>query len=424
MDQEKAALLEGYRVLDLTDEKGHYCGKVLGDLGADVIKIEPPGGDPARNIGPFYQDVPHPEKSLNWFFMNLNKRGITLDITTPDGKALFKKLVKDADIVIESFAPGTMKCIGLTYEDLCVVKSDLIMTSLTPFGQTGPYAQYKVTDLIGVSMGGMSRIYGYFDSPPLRFSAPQFVYNGGIQAALGTVVALYQREMTGEGQYIDVSNQQAMLLTLMLVSEVWDIVKINYRGIGPFGMVTRPTPPGPLLVRWVWPCKDGYVYLMIGGGAALGVRISTERLFAWANSEGYSLDMKDADWLNVDAMAITQEEVNRCNDSIQPFLLSKTKEELFDYGIKHDLMLVPVTDMKDLVASPQLAARQFWVTVNHPELQEKLMYPGWPIKWTDLPPYQPQRRAPLIGEHNEEIYLKELNLSRDDLIMLKNRGVI
>ena len=424
MDQENTALLQGYRVLDLTDERGHLCGKVLGDLGADVIKIEPPGGDPTRNNGPFYHDIPDPEKSLYWFFSNLNKRGITLNIETSDGKELFKKLVKKADFVIESFAPGYMESLGLGYEDLQAINPGIIMTSITPFGQTGPYANYKTSDLIGVSMGGMIRLYGYFDTPPLRFAAPQFYFNSGLQGALGSVVALYHREMTGEGQYVDVSGQQATLLTLMLASEIYDMLKVNYRGSGPFGVGMRPPEMGgPLLYRWVWPCKNGYAYLMVGGGAALGVRISTERLVAWANTEGYCMELKDYDWLNLDPK-ITQQEVEVWHKAFGEFLKTKTKEELFDYGVKNDLMLVPVTNLKDVVESPQLAAREFWVTVDHPELGEKIQYPGWPIKWTDLPPYAPQRRAPLIGEHNEEIYAAELGLSKDNLILLKTRGVI
>ena len=157
---ENNTLLGSCRVLDLADEKGLFCGKVLGDFGADVIKIERPGGDPARNIGPFYKDIADSEKSLFWFATNTSKRGITLDIGTPDGKELFRRLVKTADIVVESFEPDYMDYVGLGYSDLKKVKSDIIVTSITPFGQTGPYAYYQATDLIGAAMGGMARILG------------------------------------------------------------------------------------------------------------------------------------------------------------------------------------------------------------------------------------------------------------------------
>jgi crotonobetainyl-CoA:carnitine CoA-transferase CaiB-like acyl-CoA transferase len=178
MNQESTSFLGGYRVLDLTDEKGHLCGRLLGDLGADVIKIEPPEGDAGRNNGPFYKDLPHPEKSINWFFTNLNKRGITLDIETPDGRELFKRLVKTAHFVIESFEPGYMDRLGLGFEELENINPGIVMTSITPFGQRGPYAHYKTTDLVGVSMGGMTRLYGELDRPPNRISAPQFYFLG------------------------------------------------------------------------------------------------------------------------------------------------------------------------------------------------------------------------------------------------------
>jgi benzylsuccinate CoA-transferase BbsE subunit len=424
MNEESTRLLEDYRVLDLTDETGHFCGKVLGDLGADVIKIEPPGGDPARKNGPFYHDLPDPEKSLSWFYANLNKRGVTLDLQTAEGKKIFFQLVQSADIVLESFEPGTLDRFGLGYAVLEQQKPGIILTSITPFGQTGPYAHYKTTDIVGVSMGGMARLYGYMDSPPMRFSAPQFYFNGSLQGVLGSMVALYHREMTGEGQHVDVSSQQAVVLTLMMAAEIWDILKVNYRGIGPFGMSVRPTPPGPILVRWVWPCKNGFVYLMVGGGAAHGVRISTEHLTAWANSEGYCLLLKDHDWLQDNSATVTQDEITVMEQQFAEFLMTKTKEELFDYAVKNDIMLVPVTNAKDLMESPQLEARDFWAHVEHPELGETITYPGWPIRWTDLPPCRPQRRAPLIGEHNLQIYETELGISRQDLILLKTRGVI
>ncbi|MFA4837199.1 MAG: CoA transferase, partial [Dehalococcoidia bacterium] len=152
--------LSSYRVLDLTDEKGYLCGRILGDLGADVIKIEPPQGDPGRNIGPFYKDMSDPEKSLLWFSYNYNKRGITLDLTKGAGKEILKKLVKNADFLIESFPPGYLDGLGLGYEDLCEINERLVFTSITPFGQSGPYRDYKGPDLIGMALGGYLYLTG------------------------------------------------------------------------------------------------------------------------------------------------------------------------------------------------------------------------------------------------------------------------
>ena len=155
-DKDKPAMLDSYRVLDLTDDSGALCGKVLAELGADVVKVEPPGGDPSRNVGPFYHDSPDPEKSLNWFAFNMNKRGITLNIETRDGQDVFKKLAKDADFVIETFKPGYLNKLGLGYKDLSKVNPRVVMTSITPYGQTGPHAQFNSPDLITMSMAGFA----------------------------------------------------------------------------------------------------------------------------------------------------------------------------------------------------------------------------------------------------------------------------
>lgn len=231
MDEGATTFLAGYRVLDLTDEKGHLCGKLLGDLGADVIKIEPPGGDPGRCRGPFYKDIPDPEKSLQWFFTGLNKRGITLNIETVDGRELFKRLVRTADFLIESYEPGYMESLDLGYEALEKVNPAIIMTSITHFGQRGPYAHYKASDLVGVSMGGLARLFGELNGPPTRISAPQYYFLGAAQGAVGSMVAHYHRELTGEGQHVDVSCQQAVLLALRIAAETWDLIKVNPRGV-------------------------------------------------------------------------------------------------------------------------------------------------------------------------------------------------
>lgn len=410
--------------MDLTDEKGLLCGKLLGDLGADVIKIEPPGGDAARNNGPFYKDIPDPEKSLFWFFTNLNKRGITLDIEIPDGREIFKRLVKTADFVVESFEPGYMGSLGLGYEELEKINPRIIMTSITPFGQSGPYAHYKTTDIVGVSMGGMLRLYGELDRQPNRTSAPQFYFLGGLHGALGSMVAHYHRELTGEGQYVDVSCQQAVVVALMIAAEIWDILKFNYRGFGPSLVIPRPEPYGLLFSRLIYPCKDGHVIFMGGGGAQAGMVKSSRAVVEMANREGMMLELKDYDWTAMDTATVSQEEVNRHVKLLQDFLTTKTKADLLEAAVDREILMIPASDARDIVESPQLAAREFFVKVEHPELGDTISYPGWPIKMSELPPYQPQRRAPLIGEHNEDIYEKELGLSKEQLVTLKTRGVI
>ncbi len=217
----RESLLSPYRALDLTDEKGFLCGKILGDLGADVIKIEAPLGDPARNIGPFYRDIADPEKSLSWFAYNTSKRGITLNLHTADGRDIFKRLVETADFVIESFAPGHMEKLGLGYQDLNQINSKVIMTSITPFGQNGPYKDYKASDLVVLAMGGYLYLCGDADRPPVRISLDQAYAHAAVEAATGTIIALYYRESSGEGQHVDVSAQECCISMLYNAKPFW-----------------------------------------------------------------------------------------------------------------------------------------------------------------------------------------------------------
>jgi len=182
-------VLSGCRALDLTDENGFLCGKILADLGVDVIKVERPGGDPSRKTGPFWADIPHPEQSLYWFAYNSNKRGITLNIETADGKEILRELVKRADFIIESFPPGFMDNLGLGYATLSSIKKGIILTSITPFGQAGPYKNYQTSDIVTIGMAGILYQTGDFDRPPVHMSMPQACLHAGADAAVGTMIA-------------------------------------------------------------------------------------------------------------------------------------------------------------------------------------------------------------------------------------------
>ncbi len=421
MAKPEDTLLGPYRVLDLTDERGLLCGKLLGELGADVIKIEPPGGDPARMEPPFYKDDPDPEKSLTWFFTNLYKRGITLNLETDRGRDILKKLLEKTDIVVESFEPGYMKDIGLGYDDLAEIKPDLIMTSITPFGQTGPYAHYKVTDIVGVSMGGWTRTSGDMGGPPNRLSAPQFYLLGGLHGAAGTMTALYHKEMTGEGQHVDVSCQQAVVLSLMVVVEIFDMFKYSYRGMG--GNYAGARPDGTILFsRIMFPCKDGHVFSFVTGASQAGMVQSSRILVEMANKQGMALELRDYPWQEIDAATIRQEELTRITNHIADFMLTQTKEQLFEAAITRGVLLCPINTVEEVVNSEQLQAREFWMRVDHPELGEKITYPGYPIHISEDVRPEP-RRAPLLGEHNKEIYA-ELGISDNELNNLKTAGVI
>jgi len=416
-------LLSGYRVLDLTDTKGHLCGKILGDFGADVIKIEKPGGDPSRNRGPFSKNVPDAQRSLLWFAYNTSKRGITLNIEVSDGQHIFKRLLESADFVIESFDPGYMDSIGLGYAELGRVKPDIIMTSISAFGQNGPFSHYRATDLTAGAMGGLVRIMGDPGRPPVRMSCdPQAYLQAGLHGALGSMVALYHRNLTGEGQHVDVSMQEAVELSTMIPIEVWDMMKASVVGMGQFYESQRRPPQRPLLLRWVFPCKDGHVVFYYGGGQG-GIIESSSALVRWGNEEGMILELKDYDFTKWDGSTMPQEELDRQVDAVGRFLMTKTKDELYEGAVKKKIMLCPCANTTDILRNRQLEARGFWEKVHHPELGDTLVYPGAPLKMQETP-WGIQRRAPLIGEHNEEVYGEELGFSREELAILKSQNVL
>ena len=412
-DEEKTdAMLSPYRVLDLTDEKGQLSGKLLGDLGADVIKIEKPGGDPSRNLGPFYHDEVEPEKSLNWFAFNASKRGITLDIEKPEGKELFKRLVKSADVVIESFPPGYMDSLGLGYSDLEKVKPDIIVIAVTPFGQTGPYRDFKAPDIVLWAMGGRMFAIGDADRPPLRMSHHSQSY---IQAALdvgvSAMMALNYRQMTGEGQFIDVSIQTALVQS---GETGWDLrQRFQPRG----GMRN----PGVQITR-TWPCKDGLVTWVYMPGQ---FRAATNVAFVnWMDSEGMATDfLKEFDWEEFDYAEVTQEIMDRLEGPTAKFFMSHTKLELLEGAVQHRILFYPQFDTTDLLESVQLNAREYWADLEHPELGTTITYPG-PFAKLSETPIKITRRAPLIGEHNREIYEEELGIPSAEILKLKQAGII
>ena len=412
------SMLSSFRVLDLTDEKGFLCGKILADLGADVIKIEKPGGDKARNIGPFYQNIPHPEKSLYWFAYNLNKRGITLDIETRDGQEIFRRLVKKADFVIESFPVGYMDKSGLGYSALSKINPHLVMTSITPFGQTGPYKDYKASDIVGMAMGGLMYVTGTPERSPVRISSPQAYLQASAHAAAATMIAHYYRETTGEGQYVDVSMQQCVVWGLANVIPLWELNRVILRRVGSY-LSGRWTGTKQ---RLVWQCKDGYVLFMVMGGA-FGAK-TNRGIVKWMQDEGMVTEfLQNMDWHAFDMAKQTQELQEQIEEPIARFFMTHTKAELYEGAFKQGIMLAPVSSPKDIIENTQLKARDFWVDVEHPELGSTIRYPGAFVKASETPCVI-KRRAPLIGEHNLEIYEGELRLSRDEICMLKQAGVI
>lgn len=417
---ETESLLEPYRVLDLTESGYLLAGKVFGDLGADVIKVEPPEGSPSRKFGPFYRDNPEPEKSLFWFAYNTNKRSITLNIETDDGRALFEKLVKSADFVFESFEPGYMEALGLGYEALNRLNPRIIMTSMTPFGADGPYSHYNASDLTILAMGGFLSTSGVADRPPVWISFPQACLHAGNNAAAASMIAHRHREMTGEGQHVGVSAQQCIASYLYGNVRGWEFRKVESRRKGRYIGFPNADPG----MRVVYTCKDGEIFILLQGGSSVAHHASSTQLVEYMDENEMASDwLKEFDWVwGFDAGTVTQDVIDRIIVEVSRFFLTKTKNELYGEALKRRILLAPVADTEDVCENPQLGARDFWVDVEHPELGDAITYCGPFLKLSEAP-LVIRRRPPLIGEHNEEIY-KQLGISDRECLLLKQAGVI
>src|SRR5580704_8875207 len=295
------AMLTPYRVLDLTTERGLLCGQMLGDMGADVVKIEPPGGSAARAIGPFYNDAPHPDRSLYWWAYNRNKRAITLDIERDAGRELLLRLVEGADFFIESDNPGHMARHHLGFDDLAKINPALVYVSITPFGQDGPKASYADSDLIVMAASGVLILYGDEDRPPIRMSVPQAYLHACADAAGAALIAYYHRLNTGLGQHVDVAAQQSLGLaqqsTLLAATVGADETRRMAGGV----------KMGPIRVPLVWEAKDGLVTCVFLFGSALGV--FARRLINYIYDQGFcDQATRDKDWIAYGDMLLTGRE--------------------------------------------------------------------------------------------------------------------
>ena len=416
-------LLPPIRILDLTEGGCMLGGRLLADCGADVIKFERPGGsDPCiSRIWPYYQDSGKPEDSFFWFTYNANKRGITLDISKPEGRDILKKLVKTADVIMESYEPGYMKKWGLGYEDLCKIKPDIIYTAITPFGQEGPKAHYDASALTVWASGGYLNACGDPDRAPVWISMPQTFLFGGCEGAIGSLMAYYYRMNTQEGQFVDVSMQEAALSPNMNTLQMWDLNKYDYKRQGSVSYVAGTGVRQPIYFK----CKDGYVMILAIGGNEPYVS-SSKALIKWMAEENMAPEwlLKLDWWKDYNASRLKQDLADKVGKAIEAFTMTKTKEELYRIGAyEKGIYIAPVANTKDISEDIQLEARHFWVEMPHPELGRDIPYCGPFIRLSETP-IQYRRRAPLIGEHNKEILGGELGIKDAELKKLKDKGVI
>jgi crotonobetainyl-CoA:carnitine CoA-transferase CaiB-like acyl-CoA transferase len=395
------ATLDDLKVLDLSQGlAGPICAKILADFGADVIKVEPPGGDGVRSMAPHFGNDPHPEKSLVFLLANLNKRGVRLNLEDPDGRDLLRRMVRTSDIVVESFTPGYLASLGLDYAALAQENPGLIMISITPFGQTGPYSTYQSEEIVTYATSGIMSISGTADREPLKHGGMQSQYQGGLSSAFAALAALYARDIQGEGQQVDVSLQDVVASTLIVHQPMYSWV----------GAVQGRRRPGGSSYGHVQPCKDGYFVWQTGGGAEWDdiieffgkVELKEER---FATVAGRAVHGEDLDQLVLDATR------------------DRTMQELFRTASeKFHMLFGVVQEPADLARCPHLEARDFFQEVDHPVIGRiKVPFRLWSMP--DAPAVY-RRPAPLLGQHNVEVFGDMLGLDADRMATLAARGVI
>ena len=413
----REGMLGPYRVLDLSDERGILCGKILADLGADVIQVEPPEGSPARRIGPFYRDEPGPDSSLFWWSYAANKRSITLNLQTADGRALLKRLLPTADFLVESAPPGEMAALGLGYAELREINPALIVVSITPFGQSGPYADYQAPDLVGIGMAGLMYVTGDPDRPPVRVGFPHFYLHGAGAGATGAMLAHAHRTLTGDGQHVDVSCQEAVARALANAPQSYALDGAIIKRQGSY----RQTGSNNFM-RITWQCRDGFVNFLFSGGAGAGA--SANNLVRWMAEEGMGDPyMESLDFTQWGYGTITLEMMERMVPVIERFMSTHTKQELFDGAVSRRILLFPVATPRDIYENPQLAARDYFQQVPHAAFDEPLTLPG-PFARASGCPLELRYPPPGLGEHNRAVYVDELGLQPQDLARLREISAV
>ena len=399
--------LKGLKVVEYANSiSGQYCTKLLAELGAEVIKVEPPEGDELRNYGPFPNNLPHKEWSGLYLWLNNNKLGITLNLRKCTGKKLLLELLKDTDVFVENLTQQTADELELDYPRLEKLNQRLVVASITPFGRTGPYKNYKAYDIGTCAASGISVGIGYPDREPLTLPISLAAFQGGASASAATIVALLARDIVGEGQHVDVSEVEVLATT----HHAGGLISLYiYRGIAGIrkgihgGYFTYPNS--------TLPCKDGYIALL------------APQIDQWTR---FIKVMGEPDWSKDpryrDRRAMAEQYPDEADALLLPWLKEHTKKEILDICIQERIPFAPLMAIDELVNSPHLEQRGFFVEVEHPGAG-KFKYPGPAFKASETPATI-RRAAPRLGEHNEDIICGRLGYFQEDLVNLRRSGVI
>ena len=408
MSAEGTGALEGITVLDLSHfVAGAYCGKVLAAFGAEVIKIEAPViGDGARRVGPFPDDKRDAEASALYLYLNTGKKGLTLDIGSGEGAAVLKELVRSADVLIENFAPGVMESFGLGYATLNTINPRLVMASISNFGQSGPYRDYRADTMVEMALSGQMYVNGDPEREPLSSMGHQPAYQAALYAYSGIMAALLARDRDGRGQYVDISIQECMAsehqFTLTRFSATGGI---RMRAGNRYGSV-HPTT--------IYRCKPTDDR---AGLVSLGISDPTQYvLFLQLLDMSELLD--DPRFANPQACARNYVEFDAL---VHPWLMEHTAEEIVHALQDNRIPAAFVNDVSDVLDDPQYASRGFWKEIDHP-IAGTRRYAGLPYHLTEAPPTY--GRANLLGEHTDDVLREMLGYDEERLAELREVGVI
>ena len=392
--------LTGLKVLDLSEDiAGSFCTRLLADYGADVLKLEPPGGSQLRRMGPFFHDDPHPEKSLFFLVLNLNKKGATLNLKTSTGQSILKELAQRVDVIVESYRPGYLASLGLGYDDLHTLNPSLVMTSITPFGQEGPYSQFQGEEIVNYAMGMIMSISGVQGREPLKHGGFQAQYEGGLNGAASTAMAVFFQETTGRGQHIDVSVTECVASSMMATQTMYPFMggtQHRRRAVG--GMFGHPMP-----------CADGWIITQTGGGAS------------WADIAEFfqAPEMLEPKYSEAAQRARYGEELD---EIIVNAVKDRSKWELFSKAAEARMLFGVVQTPGELADCPQLESRSFYREVDHPVIG-KIKVPAVLFNFSGSP-YQLRRPSPTLGQHNREIYVDGLGYNQEDFCRLRQLNAI
>lgn len=393
--------LEGIKILEIGDQLTQFTGKMFADMGAEVIKVEPPNGVESRYIGPYYRDEKDPNQSLFFWHYNTSKKSIILDLSKQSDRKNYIKLLSEFDVVLDDYNPSLLKEWGIDYESLSKMYPELIMCSITPFGQFGPWRDYKMCDLTHLALGGVMAVNGYDDvdgAPPIAPTGGQAAHMAAYFAAIGIIGAIFHRDIRGgRGQHVDIAVHDCVTVSTEMSIPYWEYQKAHVKR-----HTARHALPNKSS-RWIFKCKDGRYIL------CLNTYLDEKRwkaLVKWLASKGMEGELSDERYVDDNFRATRMDNV--C-DVLEEFCAAHESEYIFHYAQSINLPWAPLRAPEEMLDDPHLTEdRKAFVEVTHPELDQTFVYPGAPYKFNKTP-WEISLRPPLLGEHNEEVERKFLS---------------